>query len=45
MGRREAPLQAAVAVLASENITATYATGDVRNSEDAVKIVAAAVQK
>ena len=45
MGRREAPLQAAVSVLAAENIVASYATGDVRNAEDAVKIVAAAIQK
>ena len=45
MGRREAPLQAAVEALAAENIVAAYATGDVRNAEDCQRVVKAAVQK
>jgi 2,4-dienoyl-CoA reductase [(3E)-enoyl-CoA-producing], peroxisomal len=45
MGRREAPLHAAVSVLAAENVQAAFATGDVRNAEDCARIVAAAIQK
>ncbi len=45
MGRREAPLQAAVQVLASDGTDAAYTVGDVRNSEDAKKLVDAAVRR
>jgi len=45
MGRREGPLSAAVTALAAEGIDAAAATGDVRNFEDAERVVRAAVQK
>jgi len=45
MGRREGPLSAAIKALAAEGIDVAAATGDVRNFEDAERVVRAAVQK
>lgn len=43
MGRREAPLRAAVETLAKEGIEAFAASGDVRSFEDCQKVVSATV--
>ena len=45
MGRREAPLQAAVAALGAEGVQAVGVSGDVRKFEDCKKIVEATVSK
>jgi len=45
MGRREAPLRAAVEELAREGVEAGAASGDVRNNEDCLRVVQATVNK